>query len=462
MRFYDLIGLFHWTMDEEYWSYIPFNISTGYHFPLIGGSVADTGYYTSPFFVYLMSIVSLLANGNPLGFALFVSSMGVLTTFLIWYLGRKMFNDSVAILAAFLYGSSALASLWDRHYWNASLTPILSLIIMYSLYQIHLKRNKYFLLLTLLLILSISAHGTGLVMLLTTFISGIFIRDWFKNKYFWLGLLIFVVSFLPQLLFEFRHDYLISKALISYAHKKNIKDSLGIRSQQVLKLFTDTSSRLFYYSDGYDVAKQLTLCKEKYNSGNASQRLGLLIGVGILIFTLHAIKKKSYMNYLAALMIITNIVGLIIFKSPISSYYFLPSVIPIFFIAAYGIRWMWKFHIIGGIVFMLLIIFTVNNLSKIFYGYHSYSYEFKYETVKRGLSHVGDSPFSLNVLGDDACQIYGFRYLFSYLKREPVKSYLDAHMGWLYEKKLSSFVPDKELTYYVYGENISLSVQPAK
>ena len=56
LRFYKLSELFHWTMDEEYWSYLPFNIVTGYHFPLIGGHISGTGLYSGPLFVWLMAI----------------------------------------------------------------------------------------------------------------------------------------------------------------------------------------------------------------------------------------------------------------------------------------------------------------------------------------------------------------------------------------------------------------------
>ena len=46
-RFHHLSELFHWTLDEEYWAYIPHNIATLYHFPLIGGPISGTGLYTA-------------------------------------------------------------------------------------------------------------------------------------------------------------------------------------------------------------------------------------------------------------------------------------------------------------------------------------------------------------------------------------------------------------------------------
>lgn len=137
MRFYHLGSLAYFSMDEEYWSYIPLNIAQGYHFPLIGGSIADTGLYTTPWFVYLMAIVAFVGRGSPYFFIGFVSLLGVVTTYLVYRFGQQMFDQRTALIASLLYGSSMMMTLWDRHYWNASLTPLLSLISLYLLFQIN-------------------------------------------------------------------------------------------------------------------------------------------------------------------------------------------------------------------------------------------------------------------------------------------------------------------------------------
>ena len=69
---------------------------------------------------------------------------------------------------------------------------------------------------------------------------------------------------------------------------------------------------------------------------------------------------------------------------------------------------------------------------------------------------AGNEPFSLSVESDDPCRLYGYRYLFSYLKREPVQSYLDPQFLWLYERRLPRELPEKAVTISDISGTISV------
>src|SRR3989338_11478511 len=132
-RFYKLTDWFSFGMDQEYEAFLVRNIITGKHFPLIGVNAGGTGIYLGPIFIYLASLPYLIFRGNPLGWAVTASFLGVITTWLIYHIVAKLFNQKAALFSSFFYAVSFLASFYDRSFWNPSLVPLLSLLIIYFL-----------------------------------------------------------------------------------------------------------------------------------------------------------------------------------------------------------------------------------------------------------------------------------------------------------------------------------------
>lgn len=444
IRFYHLPQLLHWTMDEEYWSYIPLNIAQGYHFPLIGGSIADTGLYTTPWFVYLMAIVAYIGKGNPLVFGGFVSALGVLTTFLVFFLGKKMFSEKIALVTSVLYAGSVLASLWDRHYWNASLTPILTLLTLFFVFQ------KRYLLLAITLALAISAHGTGVSLCLFAVLALIWQRS-FKPAM--VVILILTISFLPVIFFETRHNFLETKAFLNYFTQKRSDDQplwqrVGLVGQQAIM----ASGKLIAYQDNNDVVSQLGLGDGSLNRGSPHPISWLFLSLTVLYFII----KKPYSKNIGLLflLIMSNLLGLIIFRSPISTYYFSPLEIPLFFLVALFLASINK-YISGG----LLLIFFIVNFQKMFLLYHSSAYPVKLAAVDIAIKRVDHEPFSFDVICTGHCQLFGFRYLFTFRKNEPVQSYVDSNFSWVYQDRLAKLSPTRKVTFWVNDNNIKVDVE---
>lgn len=447
MRFYNLQGLFHFSMDEEYWSYIPLNIASGYHLPLIGGSIADTGLYTTPWFVYLMSMVSFIGKGNPLVFGVFVSALGVLTTFLVFYLGKKMFDQKTAFLASFLFAGSALISLWDRHYWNASLTPILSLLVLYLVFK------RKFILLGLVISLAVSAHGTGVTFIIFTIFSTILLvpkNEWKKSL---VVVLILTFSFVPLFFFEARHNFQNSKAFINYfSQKKNVRENIIDRTKNVLGNFIYTSGKIITYTDNNDVSSQLTLGDTSLDRGMPT----ILSWIVLILLVVSLLKGKfSIGEKLSIVMIVSNIVGLIIFKSPISSYYYTPMAISLLYLISSRIFF-------NKAVYVLLFLILIFNINKIITYRHSGIYQSKLNTVDWIIKDANGQPFEVNVVCVGHCVPYGFRYLFSYRKVEPVASYMDSYFSWFYADKIGFFKPRFRYTLLVSDFKIDVEKSNAQ
>ncbi len=452
MRFYHLPGLLHWTMDEDYWSYIPYNIATGYHLPLIGGSIADTGLYTTPWFVYLMAVVAFLGQGNPLAFGAFVSSLGVLTTFLVWNFGKQMFSNRVAIIASFLYAISVLGVLWDRHYWNASLTPILTLLTLDLLYRAISSSTKALIVLAFVLALAVSAHGAGVALVILRALSLLIFRPRLPKKSYLFALLLLFVSFTPLLLFDFRHNFLEVRSFIGYfvTHKSSSEGFLT-RIIDVFQNFVITAGKLLAFSDNNDVSSQLTLGDTTLNHGQPLLLSLLMFLSAILYWPIRIINRKkiSPAETLLFLALISPIIGLLIFHSPISSYYYSPLEIPLFFLIAIMLDKFlhsWYLRPLAGIVVIFL---TVYSVTKLLVTYHSDPYSRKLAAVEKTLDLISTTPFRLDVRCVSHCQLYGYRYLFTYLRDEPVQSYIDGNFDWLYHNRLLTAKPQKDVTLLV-------------
>ncbi|KKR70154.1 MAG: hypothetical protein UU12_C0028G0008, partial [Candidatus Woesebacteria bacterium GW2011_GWA2_40_7b] len=67
-------------------------IFTEVHPPLIGPGTSVGNMYLGPLYYYMMAPALLLANFSPVGPAVMVVILGVLTVFLIWFIGRKWFS----------------------------------------------------------------------------------------------------------------------------------------------------------------------------------------------------------------------------------------------------------------------------------------------------------------------------------------------------------------------------------
>ena len=260
LRFSKLTELFHWTMDEEFWSYLPFNVATGYHLPLIGGHISGTGLYSGPLFVWLMAIPFFVAGGNPVGIAAIVSAMGVATTLATFVVGKTLFDRRTGLFAALFSAGSFLMVLYDRKYWNASPIPLLSLVTIYCLFKISQRSYKWAYLLAIALAIAFHAHMTSGVLLLLVVVSWLSFRLPVAKRDIVGAIILFTVFQAPLVLFELRHGFTNAKALQRMLIQAPSSIGFLQASSEVGKLTLTTLGRLVYMPPNRDIAYELTLC----------------------------------------------------------------------------------------------------------------------------------------------------------------------------------------------------------
>ena len=467
LRFYKLAPLLHWTLDEEYWSYLPFNITTGYHLPLIGGHVSGTGLYSGPLFVWIMALPSALVNGNPLGIAAFVSGLGVITTAVMYWVGSQLFEKRTGLIAAAVAATSFLWVIYDRKYWNASPIPLLSLLTLLCLQKISQGRRRFVYPLAVILAVAFHAHMTSAVLLVFIAVGWWLLKLPVKKREFMVGLALFMILQLPLLLFEIRHDFLNTRAAVSFLSPDEAGTSLATAVKDVSLLAANTSGRLLYAPLKLDIAKELTLCSQYAGLRFTPPLWAVSLGLAGLAFVL--INRKSSGFRLLLLLFLINMIGLIWYRmragpgnwypGQLSEYFFFPS-FPAFLLGfASMINWLIvRLGSRAGIAWLALATLLLVNAAAVVTATHSDGFAGKNATVKSVIKLLAGQPFTLAVTSSDPCRIYGYRYLFSVYGREPVASYLDGQFGWLYERRLPDEKPTKRVTIVTNPGSIELKM----
>lgn len=467
LRFYKLSELFHWSLDEEFWSYIPFNIASGYHFPLIGGHISGTGLYSGPLFVWIMAIPFLITRGDPIGIATVVSSLGVLTTAVLFWAGAKLFDKTTGLIAALLSASSFLMVIYDRKYWNASPIPFLSIMAIICLYNLAKGKLKWAYVLALVLAIAFHAHMTSAALILFVFISWIVLKLPVRKKPILSAIALFFSLQLPLLLFELRHQFTNSKALINVLSQSNkiTTPSTGLRD--IINLALTSAARLITAPSSLDIANELTLCPQYASSRFQPSVWAAALVVISIAFLIR--KRKLLGNKLILILIGVNFLGIVWYRiraetgnwypGQLSEYFFFPSFPAIFLsLASLTRSAIKKLARRAWIMKLALATLVLTNVVALFTARHSDGFAKKRLVVQEILKKVADEPIALSVESDDPCRLYGYRYLFSFFRIEPAQSYLDPQFNWLYENRLPKTAPSKQVVINFHEEALSFTI----
>ncbi|KKS65557.1 MAG: hypothetical protein UV35_C0039G0007 [candidate division WWE3 bacterium GW2011_GWB1_42_6] len=109
----------------------------------IGPQTSIGNMYLGPLYYYLMAPALFLSGLNPVGPAVMVALLGVLTVWLTWYVGRDWFGKVAGLIAALLFAISPVAIIYSRSSWNPNPMPLFSLLCIWGIYQVW-RHKKYF------------------------------------------------------------------------------------------------------------------------------------------------------------------------------------------------------------------------------------------------------------------------------------------------------------------------------
>ncbi len=458
-RFYQLSDRLYFQLDEER-DWHMFRRSIVFHRPPLIGSYLPPGLYLGPLWVYVSALIGLLTNLNPFVYGTIASGLGVLAVPLIYIVGKQVFESrKIGLTASAIYSFSYLISIYSRVWWPLVFSPPATLIVYYGLWKIKQGHSGWSWPMFAALTLALHGEPPNLTTLILIFTAVLIFKINWKNRHFIGAISMFLLSHATLIIFEFKHQFVISKAFVQMLTKLTSPVITEAPVANVIPQILYGFARIIYPSGKPDTVSQIGWCQEYLLERTLSIPMILLTISALIIFlfiiiSLLKFRYQSFGNQLAAIHLIILISGLVFFSfvsgTPIYEWFFY-HLFPIFsFIWAIALL---KIHRIGRFWFWLVLpaILLTNFYTQII-AENSHGLAKKNQAVQFALKQIPpDANFSIDSLG--RCLAWsGYRTLFIQHGRVPAKSYLDELFGsWLYPTELTNKIAEWQI-YFVDHE----------
>ena len=227
------------------------------HNPTLLGPVTSVGnMYLGPFYYYFMAPWLALTYPDPIGPAVGVALLDMVTLGLIYWVVKEFFGRREAIVAMGLYAVLAVGLTYARFSWNPNIAPFFGLLTYYfSVQYVKTLGNRYLWLAVLAAMILIQLHYVALLAGILPLLAVVWGarragRSGAKQILCGLGgsLVICWLSILPLVMFDLRHDGIIRQGFANFFGgeerylldperiSKTLSDLVGNSSQLLLGL----------------------------------------------------------------------------------------------------------------------------------------------------------------------------------------------------------------------------------
>jgi len=187
------------------------------HITLIGPSTSLRGIFQGPLWYYLLAFSTGIFGGDPWGGIVLMVGISVLTLLIIYFWMKKLFGEKAAIITLFLFTVSPEASAAATYAWNPHPMWLLVVVYIFAFYSVIYKTNRFNILLWPIIGLMFHFQTALAIFILLASIIYVFLfeRKIVLNRNFAIGIGLFLLTFLPQTVFDMRHDFLMSRSALS-------------------------------------------------------------------------------------------------------------------------------------------------------------------------------------------------------------------------------------------------------
>lgn len=426
VRFYKLPYNFKFAYDSQFAADAAWNMFHGKKLILIGQETSLGGLFVGPFLLYLQTLAMLIGGFSPMSLAYLAILFSYATMVILFIVVSELFNKQQGIIATFLYSISAKLVNFDLSSNAQSFVMITSLLIFWFSYNLFIKKQgKYLPFLALSVAASFHIHFALFLLMPLILLFFLFYQPKIKLKYSFYSLLIFMVSLAPIILFDLRHDHLITKNLLKFSSQES--GALITKAMNVMQTFLALANEVMFSNNKYILF------------------IPSLFFLGYSLILLKNNKKGILLFVL--LFILVPLLLLCSYKGPVPEYYFLPAV-PIFLIMASTVY----YYLLKNIRFLfilLMIFFIIFNMHEIKSKIDiSESFAFKDSIVRWVISDANAGDF--NVYYDLPLVINnGYTYLFKWKQKEPID----------YAKNLYIITLQSKINSGTYGDSFPNKVK---
>lgn len=184
---------------------IALRILRGQEFPLVGPLAASGTFKLGPFFYYLLAI-PYAYGPNPATGVAFLNLLNLMSIYLTYRLGTKMFGSPVGLVAAALYAAFPMAVFSGRALWNPGFVPFFTSLFLLTLWRFLTGRKEWTLsVLLVLLAVFLQIHASAIIFAVLLPVALWLYRPPLRPAPLVAGVLGAAVLYAPYVFSEFQH-----------------------------------------------------------------------------------------------------------------------------------------------------------------------------------------------------------------------------------------------------------------
>lgn len=284
------------------------NIVANYQLTLIGSKTDIEGVFHGPFYYYLAMFPFLLSKGSPVVVISFFILFHAFSAITIYFLGKELYSKRVGLISSFIYTFSYAAIVYSRWLANPPLSLPFSILFFLFLIRFIKGDNKSLLLTALMAGLLGQSEFINFIFFIPILIVAFLINiRRFKQVPVLITILSFVIfvlfSFGTYLIFDIRHQYLISKSLIN--------------------LLTGNTGYYVSYSNSF--LSGLLLFGQTFNDYILGYNHPMVIfeGIAFIIVCIYYVMRRKKYSYILLLWTLLPVIILIILHHALLPHFFI-------------------------------------------------------------------------------------------------------------------------------------------
>jgi len=394
--------------------------------PILVGPTTSVGkIQLGPLYYYYMAPWLWLFNYDPVGPAVGVAILGIISIPLLFFICKSMFNKNVANIATALYTFSVVVIINTRSSWNPNPMPLVAMLLIYSLFNVWAKNsNKHVVLSILWFAIALQLHYMILLISpLILIVLGFYIYKSSSKinaiKYLFLASLLFVVSLTPLIIFDLRHNFINTKGFLEFFQKGHHSPSLWY--QPIL----DSEGRI---QTSFGDILGLEKWREVRNP------TALIIFLSIVVYGL--VKRKDKALQIIILYSVLGIAGMSLYKGDLFNHYlgfFFP--IPFLVTAILLAKAVERGGILGKSIALIAVICLIGVQLKQYKSLKPLGWQI--DDIKRVASDIsndiGSQTYNILLLDDTKdYRSQNYRYFLESMPTPPVNELNFSGVGTLY------------------------------
>ena len=392
------------------------------------GPVTSTGnMYLGPLYYYFMVPFLLLTYPNPIGPAYAVAILSIITTALMYILGKQMIGERAAALATVMFAFSSVVVGFARFSWNPNPAPLFGLLLMWFIWKTEKHKPLFWIGVSACVAVLAQLHY---VALLTLPIAGLFwlkqllqLRELSKlRKDFLIGTVgavtVFFISLIPLMAFDYRHEWLNVRSLQKFLETSQEATAGMPLSEKIKQITFETHGRSLQLFFEITIGKQRTL-----------NTFLLVATLGALFYLVRQPKTEHRTGYLIlAVTALVSICGLAFYRSSVFDHYiafFFPTT---FFVLAVVLELLGRWRYGWGMVALMLIGYFGYNLSQMPLKTLGWTVHDMKRTAQTVADRVQPGEKYNIVLLSETKDVYGMNYRY-FLTTTPTPPLTMEHFG---------------------------------